>query len=109
MLAAIHAAVCCLTLVQIDVCANILTQVLQRTDKCIGALIDEFISRKSATSFGTPSCTEGCFSSPLLPPDTPYPHLLHDLVNFIADIQQLHATRGSRFGHQSIQLIAEIH
>ena len=31
------------------------------------------------------------------------PHLLHDLVNFIADIHQLHATRGSRFGHQSIQ------
>ncbi len=50
--------------------------------------------RKSATSFGTPSCTEGCFPRHYCR-RTHHPILLHDLVNFIADIQQLHATRGS--------------
>ncbi|CQT72448.1 Uncharacterised protein [Salmonella enterica subsp. enterica serovar Typhi] len=96
-------------LVQVDVCANILTQILQGTDKCIGALIDEFISQEISNQFWHTIMFRRLFFLATTTAGRAVPHLLHDLVNFIADIQQLHATRGRRFGHQSIQLIAEIH
>ena len=69
----------------------------------------EFISQEISNQFWHTIMFRRLFFLATTTAGRAVPHLLHDLVNFIADIQQLHATRGRRFGHQSIQLIAEIH